>query len=1816
MSPFRVLIAILTMLLPGIQLFAQAPPNDNCQNAYDIPVGNGYGIGKFISNKANLNKAGRQPGESIDSLLINAGNDKKTVWYRFETKTRRSVSIQLRQMDSAITQNAVGLVVYRTDKCLPNPGMVSTYLPAISKFGSSVNTCLQEGVYYVQVCANNTAKDSIWLELTLDVPSPNDYDKAKDAYDFGVIGTGVKSISLHAGCQSIDSVGELNKDIGANYKDFNQSAWFTFTTPGYIDVLLNKIDIVNTQGFNDTVFIGYQLFEGDAKTDVASLKSVGNIVKYTKACDPAKYMQCQSFKPVFGCALKANKVYSIKLLFRKDADFDLNLDINILGDHGSLSFDRQKLPNAYKLGTLRHNVPVTISDQLGCNAHIQANSCFSTLSGLVIDTNKYGIIDTFDLNSWFTFRVSSRGIVFKSTSGTKCFNYRLFKGDASKSCNLILLESGYFSGNQYQNCSDSGVYSIQILYKSKYNNNPELCNSGSSTMYNNYIISMAFDSAIPKPSGIHYRAALAEDMGDITTKVVSGVKSLPEYCTSPGDSVVIAGKTYKSNFIFRQFYISSPLYLNIIDLTKSDCHYLIFNGKATDGLNTLSPTSSLYVGKNGNIVIASNGCKPFPPGWYTIFAYYEPYYCDYFGLNPSTLQILAKPPCYLQFDKPYKAADINKGVPLDYGPNTGKPNAPIFQNLYNFPTECAICADTPLPKFVNICNTNKKYQRISYYVFTIKRESSITLNDTYNNYGITFFLYKDDVRRDSIHLNDPAYFISGCGNMPQYCRLNPGTYTVISLTNEYPYLNSPAIIAVDTVGYAPNDFASQAYDIGIIPSNNTPVSTPYHSFYCTTSATNSDPSYGADNYSFNGVFSVPSKMNTNYFTGQRVLRNLWYTFQAVGSGYITIKADHTSSSRNISFNNLPYLVLKSNDGGKTFSQLKSDRKIDSTKAQGLIVIKFGDLISRQSISFSKPGCDTVRYYIILQSFEAFSSYSFTVQFDGIPTNDSADYCYNAKQLSLTGAGTATTSVPVNCHTMGEGYGEDGSNMGCLINDKTKAYGTSWFLFHLKGAGKYDISFSILNKTDASSQDVRFRVLYGSCNAMTPALCVENAYAGFTMDCMSAGDYYIQVITPHGAVGRVELNATATVSKFPFCKPFSLIKPIANFLANGGCNGRAVSFSNLSTAGSDIQYRWDFGDGAVSTLKSPVHSYKVSSPITKFNVRLIVTNTANSLQDTIIIPVYLYRDLVKVDIGKDTTILCGQDIHLHAHSNYNDAIYHWSPSTGMGNPYDSDQVVHPNWDMKYILTTNIENCTVTDSILVKVSKHVDIKGKRYLCNGSSVRLSIRPGYSYYNWYFLPGAYGIFISSDSFLVINKAGKYAVQVGNGNCYANDTIYVYNLGKDTLPETIKPMCLGDTTVITSPLQDPSLHYKWSNGDTLPSIVARDTGKYVVNISNSQCGSNATIHVVQKKYMLTLPKQDSVVCENVLPYLLKVNTDAPNILWSTGDTARAIKLKKAGWYSIKVGKGHCAEYDSMHIRIAVAPPKPYIGNDTTICSNQSFTLDAGLTGLAYLWSTGETTKRINTRDSGIYTLTVSNGQCTERASRHVRFKDVYLQLGKDTFYCKGQQLILNPKSNCTDYLWSTGESKKAIYANDPGQYWVKGTRDECILSDTINVRLSYPPIVHLGKDTLICDSFDMVLDAGQGYSYQWYPGGETSRRIFIKKHGPYTVIVKNIYGCTGSDTIRILEDCDPTIFVPNAFHAFKDDPNEFFKAYGTYISYFEMKIYNRWGERLWQTENINNGWDGRYKGQLCEDGVYLYVIHYKGRYTNKQLTGTFHLLR
>jgi gliding motility-associated-like protein len=91
-------------------------------------------------------------------------------------------------------------------------------------------------------------------------------------------------------------------------------------------------------------------------------------------------------------------------------------------------------------------------------------------------------------------------------------------------------------------------------------------------------------------------------------------------------------------------------------------------------------------------------------------------------------------------------------------------------------------------------------------------------------------------------------------------------------------------------------------------------------------------------------------------------------------------------------------------------------------------------------------------------------------------------------------------------------------------------------------------------------------------------------------------------------------------------------------------------------------------------------------------------------------------------------------------------------------------------------------------------------------------------------------------------------------------------------------------------------------------------------------------------------------------------------------------------------------------------------------------------------------------------------------------------------------------------------------------------------------------------------------------------------------------VRVGSEYGCQGADTIVLRERCPTQWYIPNAFSPNDDGFNDLFSVFGTDIQSLRLRIYDRWGELIFESAALDAAWDGVFRGKPADPGVYIWV--------------------
>ena len=614
----------------------------------------------------------------------------------------------------------------------------------------------------------------------------------------------------------------------------------------------------------------------------------------------------------------------------------------------------------------------------------------------------------------------------------------------------------------------------------------------------------------------------------------------------------------------------------------------------------------------------------------------------------------------------------------------------------------------------------------------------------------------------------------------------------------------------------------------------------------------------------------------------------------------------------------------------------------------------------------------------------------------------------------------------------------------------------------------------------------------------------------------------------------------------------------------------------------MRYHWDFGDGDTSDQFMPRHTYRHCG---HFNVSLTAWDSIGC-DSTLVHSGYIHIDSAKVDFTVDHSFsMCPPLVSVfHSTVNRSDIRYHWDFGDGNTDtvPNPSHVYFHPGTYTVRLIGIAKQGCadTITYRDIIQVQ-------------GPTGTFSMTP---------TSGCIPLHTQLRG-TMSNNVQSILCDMGDGTVY-NDSInfdYTYHTVRTFHPIVLIADHIGCSVAyrldsITT-LSGPDLHLR----DT--SICAGQSIE--IHLASSHNTWTQTIYTVHG---------DSIV-SNSLCDTCRFLTLSPSV--STTYTVNSSQVSG------------CSSFASMEINVIALPIVP-THDSLKVCSGHTITLSSVLNASSAIWSpakylnsTKSTQPLCTPASSQDYTVTAYNrlGCSTSGAVTVIVPPNTGHRLQRDTTVCPESRVILRSVDMNTDtgthYTWlpcpgltySSGPEAMITANALQNTYKILVSKSNCMI-DTEEITVSVAPAANVVLPPSIIAISDIQITLGQLSgnltSYSWSATDPLSCREcrnptltpqmsqYVYLHGT------NSYGCQITDSMYIhIADCDPrSIFVPNTFTPNNDDQNDKLYVRSQTLAQIEyFRIYNRWGAIVYQSKDINEGWDGTINGQPASQGVYVYQV-------------------
>lgn len=362
--------------------------------------------------------------------------------------------------------------------------------------------------------------------------------------------------------------------------------------------------------------------------------------------------------------------------------------------------------------------------------------------------------------------------------------------------------------------------------------------------------------------------------------------------------------------------------------------------------------------------------------------------------------------------------------------------------------------------------------------------------------------------------------------------------------------------------------------------------------------------------------------------------------------------------------------------------------------------------------------------------------------------------------------------------------------------------------------------------------------------------------------------------------------------------------------------------------------------------------------------------------------------------------------------------------------------------------------------------------------------------------------------------------------------------------------------------------------------------GRYLVTICCHEWRAGELINTIKREFQFVVTDCSKLVVADMPQYSTDANTYIVNC---ADNTVHFVNTSKGGFaYKWDFGV-------------------PHVGGDTSSQENPTFTYpDTGTFAVKLVANPGTTCPDSITRLVKVYpkfhaSFTNTGSQCPGSA---IQFLDL-------------SSATIKPISL---WKWNFGDGDSSLLQNPMHAYKYGGTYNVVLVSrsvkNCIDTALSqvlvetFKPFA--GSDTTIVKGESILFNAVGGLKYTWSPETNLSDTAIFGPRGyyadtgtfTYTVRVESAFGCIGEDTIHVTVVNQASFFVPTGFSPNGDGRNDIFRPISVgYSSLDYLRVFNRFGEQVYYGNTLETGWDGTFKGQPAEMGVYFWEISFKDRF-------------
>ena len=709
-------------------------------------------------------------------------------------------------------------------------------------------------------------------------------------------------------------------------------------------------------------------------------------------------------------------------------------------------------------------------------------------------------------------------------------------------------------------------------------------------------------------------------------------------------------------------------------------------------------------------------------------------------------------------------------------------------------------------------------------------------------------------------------------------------------------------------------------------------------------------------------------------------------------------------------------------------------------------------------------------------------------------------------------------------------------------------------------------------------------------------------------------------TVTGANGGCTGSSFVTVTVVPV--PVPLVTPASQLI----CQGQSAS---MSVSGG-TSYTWS----PAASLSSATAVSVTASPglTTVYSVLAATGSCTASTQATVTVV-----SNPSITITGNTPVCAGNNTALTAQGVN---TYTWSPATGLSTTSGSVVIAGPASNTTYTINGSIGTCTAVAYVTVTVNPlpALTLSPTQTVCAGSSASLTAS-GASSYTW--SPAATLNTASGASVTATPGATTMYTVTGSSaaGCIntATTSVVVNPLPSIAVSPSSPSLCAGGLSNMTA---SGATNYTWSPATFLNTTTGNNVTSspsvsitYTVRGELASCISQTVVPLTAVQPPVLSISPSATICSGTSTNLAV--TGANFYVWSSmvgltttngGANVQASPPVSSSYTVTGANLSGCTGTISVSVDVIPSPLIAVSAFPAAICEGNSASLSA--TGASsYTWSPTATLNNISggAADASplvttVYTVAGSNGVSPNiclatQTVEVVVTPSVNLVIPAVNPICIGETTQLQA-SGAMSYSWSPSAGlsspNQAVSNVKPSAttvYTVMAANGGlCTSQGTVQIIVHPLPHVYAGADTTVNIDEPVTLRGTGNVPVEFLATGSTPlncnfcNQITVNPQEKtcYTLRGTSSAGCVAYDEVCVLVTKEWNVYIPNAFTPNGDADNDVFLPVGYGLSQIRLSIFDRWGTQIFAGDENNPGWDGKLKGKVCEQGVYIYQVEIK----------------